>query len=178
MANAPAQTTVKASSQGGQGSSSLDLGTLRFSGGVGLSMGNFYLGEGLILENDTVLSSRNAMYLALRPFAKVDSDLGFATLEVSGRAGNSETLNAKVFRTGGTVGRAVGPVDLAVLGCLDVARLDFQDVEYIKRSLGYSYGLRAGYCITDEVCINGQAELGILGSHSTRGFNMGALYQF
>lgn len=150
---------------------------VKFSGGLGAATGVFLLGEGIMLETDQTLESRTMLSLDIRPHVTISHPWGFASLELGARNAQHKTTNALVFIPSATIGKEFDKFRVGVRTSLDVARLTFQEADYIKRSVGYTFGLRGNYCPLDSVCVDGQVEAGILGSHSVFGTSLGMVYR-
>ena len=147
------------------------------SGGVGVASGVLFLGAGKMLETNQIFDPRIMMSLDIRPHITVSNSLGFAALELAARNGRHETTDALMFIPSITIGKQMGNFRLAMRTSLDIAKLTFHEADYIKRSVGYTFGLRPSYCPTDNICIDGQMEVGILGSHSIFGSSFGLTYR-
>ena len=114
----------------------------RVSAGIGLATGAVFLGEGKLLETNQVFEPRTMLSFDLRPQVTVSNELGFATLELAARTGQHSTTNALMFIPSVTVGKMIG--QKLVLVCAPVLIspcLTFHEADYIKRSVGYTFGL-------------------------------------
>ena len=148
------------------------------SGGIGAAVGVTFLGEGIMIETKEVFSDRTLSTFDIRPQVTVTNNIGYIIGELGTRIGNHETTSALMFIPSLTFGKAVGPLNLGIRTSLDIAKLTFHEIDYIKRSVGYTFGLRGNYCPIDNMCIEAQLEGGVLGSHSVFSTNVGALYSF
>ena len=130
-----------------------------------------------MLETDQVFDSRTMLSLDFRPHITVANTLGYASVDLTARNALHETTDALVFIPSITVGKEFEQFRLGLRTSLDIAKLTFHEADYIKRSVGYTFGLKGNYCPMDNVCVDGQTEAGLLGSHSVFGTSIGVMYQ-
>ena len=149
-----------------------------WGGGIFTGTSMWLLGEGLILENNAVLDAQTMLAISLSPYMALTRDSWTLYGDIGLRGARNTIRQAYIIRPGIHVGRSVGSkVEIRVGSSVDVARLSFDDVSYIKRSIGYSVIGMGSYCLTENWCLHGTLDGGLLGSHNTFSSGVGIQYR-
>ena len=148
---------------------------VRLGGSVGAAM--LRLGEGQVVETGMTLEPRSLTAVDIKPSIRLATNALFTQLELGYRSASNADSSLKSFVPGLVVGTEVRNFQVAFRSGGDFARLSFDEIGYIKRSVGYTYGLRGGYCPITGLCAEAQIDNGVLGSHSLFGVSLAISYQ-
>ena len=135
------------------------------------------LGEGDVVETGMTLDPRVLGSTGVIPSVRFTTNPFYTQLELGYRVANNANTEFRSFVPGLVVGTRLNDFEVALRARADFARLSFNEIGYIKRSIGYTYGLKGGYCPIAGLCVEGQMETGVLGSHSLFGTGLSVSYQ-
>lgn len=146
--------------------------------GVGISsdVSIWHLSEGIILENQQTLSPKTQVSFGIRPQLRLNGSVTSVRGEVGLRQIAGRTFRARVWEPGLHLEYYWPKMFVALGSNLTVGRLEFDEAEYIKRSLGYSFVTSTGYKLIDNMYLTGRLEGGVLGSHNMWALGLGVAY--